>query len=509
MKLKINITGNRLIIASLVATLITMGACVELDEDPGKANLAPGAYSTLEELELGVNGIYAQFRRAAWMTTFFVNGWSGDDITTHNASNKADFREYDQRAVTEVNARTRNNWSAIYSMVRSANSVILSSSELDLSDKEAQNRLIGEAYFLRGFMFFQLTRVHSEIPLPLDPIPDFEIEKSSQLEVYQQIESDLKTAEEMLPDLYPGAREGAPRPNKGTARAFLARLYLDWAGFPMKDQAKYAMAAAEAGEVIANKTAHGFELLPKCEDLWTLNNKFNSEGVFTMSYCKPCGGGFANRKYGKLGHPSDLGGWQETFAEIRFFEDFPEGPRKEATYRTDYEWETFTDQKNPVFQKIVGPPGEIPQSDWQTDRNDFLMRYAEVLLIYAEASARAGTPSDDAWTAYNMIRRRAAGEPFDQDSPNDITSGDLAELVFTERKWEFAGEYIRWNDLVRMERVEEALSNRDPRSSYHPDTGELLQESNPIIGSLGTDNYFAPIPPEDIELNPGLGSGGD
>ena len=267
-------------------------------------------------------------------------------------------------------------------------------------------------------------------------------------------------------------------------------------------------------------------MVDNLETLWRLDSRFNSEGVWTIPYNR--NNGLNNRKYGKLGNPSDLTGWQETFAEIRFFEDFPEGARKEATYRTDHDWEAFTDQQNPVFKKITGPIGDIPLNDFNTDRNDLYMRFAEVLLIYAEASGRSGGDTPDAWEALNKVRRRAAGLPFDTPvsaetaqrildaegnfipHPDgltyvDVTSGDLAELTFTERKWELAGEWLRWNDLVRMQRVEQALSQRNPQVSRNVD-GELLQASNAIIGSLGTDNYFAPIPANEIVLNPNLGN---
>lgn len=489
----------------LIAFAMVFTGCADLEEDPTiDYSLAPGTYSQIAELELGVTGIYGRLRNASQWSTFFVHGWAGDDITTHKVSNKADFREFDQRQVSATNGRIANNWRDIYAMVRAANAVLEGIEGVQFTDADKQNRLIGEIYFLRGAMFFHLTRMHGRIPLPLTSVPDFEIGLATQEEVYQQIESDLLQAEILLPEIYPGVLDGAPRPNSGSARAFLARLYLDWAGFPAKDNSKYALAASSAKQVIDNAATHGFGLVEDLEDLWLLNNRFNDESIWTIAY--NADNNLFNRKYGKLGNPSDLGGWQETFAEIRFFEDFPEGPRKEATYRTEHDWENFTDQQTPVFKKIAGPAGDIPLTDFNTDRNDFIMRYAEVLLIYAEASGRSGNVTPAAWEALNKIRRRAEGLPFNTPNPSvDVTSGDIAELAFTERKWEFAGEWLRWNDLVRMERVQDALSNRNPQSSFNSQ-GQLLPVQNAILGSLGTDNYFAPVPANEVLLNPNLGN---
>ncbi len=494
----------RYLLSLLIITSIFQ-SCADLDEDPTIAQLAPGTYSKIQELELGVTGVHSRLNDASRMTTFYAPFWAGDDITTHIGSNKAEFREFDQRLVSQTNSRIKSNWEEIYETIRAANTVLSNSEGLVLTDPgeiETQNRLIAEVHFLRGVLFFHLARIHGQIPLPIIPDPDQELGISDQVTVYEQIESDLLKAESGLPDVYPGVNAGAPRPNSGSARALLARLYLDWAGFPVKDNAKYNEAASSAKQVMDNSAAHNFALVDDLEDLWTLENRFNSEGVWTIPYCRSCGN--ANRKFGKLGHPSDLEGWQETFAEIRFFEDFPDSPRKEATYRTDYDWENFSDQPTPVFKKIVGPEQDNLGEDFQTDRNDFFIRYAEVLLIYAEASARSGNITADAWEALNMIRRRAEGLPFNTPNPGvDVTTGDLAELAFTERKWEFAGEYLRWSDLVRMERVEQVLSNRTPQTSMN-NNGELLPEFNLIRGSLGTDNYFAPIPEREVDLNPSI-----
>ena len=517
------------VIATLVFGL-SLNSCsqFDLDEDPGLSQLAVLPYESQAELELAVNGAYSRLHRALWMTTSWVSAWGGDDITTHRASNKADFREYDQRAVTNGNARTRGTWNTLYNTIRAANTVLVNAAETNLSDRAAQDALVGEAYFIRGYCFHHLARVFGRIALVTDIVPDLEIGLATQEEVYAQIENDYTMAESMLPV---SSTVGATRPNKGTARAFLSRLYMDWAGYPLKDNSKYTLAAASAKQVIDNAANHGFDLVPNMESLYTLAGAQNTEGVFTLSHCQPCGQ--PNRKMGKLGLPGDFGGWQESFAEIRFFEDFPEGPRKDATYHTEIPldangrvtadvanaasfvpWTEFKDQQNPIFKKIVGPFEDNIFNGFQNSRADYIMRYAEVLLTYAEASGRSGGSSADAWEALNMVRRRAEGLPAGVADPTvDLTSGDLAELAYTERKWELAGEYLRWYDLVRMERVQEALGNRNPQTSIGTvfdangvgTPTPLTEPSNPIKGSLGTDNYFHPIPPDEIAQLPNLG----
>jgi len=507
------------LLASMLTLVLIFNSCeqFDLEEQPGKANLAVEPYSNIAELELAVNGIFGKLNKAAWMTTFYVNGWAGDDITTHRESNKADFREYDQRNVAATNGRTATNWSDVYAMIKAANTVIITAEGLELTEADKQKELLGQTYFLRGLMFYHLARVHGRIVLPLDLDVNFNRELATQAEVYTQIESDLLTAETMLPTK---TNVGASIPNSGSARAILARLYLDWAGFPEKDASKYAMAASSAKTVIDNASSHGFGLVNDISTLATVAGRFNEESIFTIAYCNSCG--LPNRKHGKLGLPSDSAtkGWQETFAEIRYFEDMPAGARKDATYHTEVPlgadgnatsdvaaavntlpWTEFIDQQQPVFRKIVGPWEEGTWAGFQSDRNDYYMRYAELLLIFAEASGEAGSANADAWQALNDVRNRAGLGNV------SAADGTIQDLAFTERKWELAGEYLRYNDLVRKEKVEDALggSARDPQVSVNGLTGTpITSETNEIKGSLATSNYFAPLPKNEVDRNPNL-----
>ena len=119
--------------------------------------------------------------------------------------------------------------------------------ETNLPEQAEQARLVGEAHFIRAYCYHHLIRVFAKLPLVTDIVPDFEIGLTSREGIYQQIESDLMAAENMLPT---SSNVGATRPNKGTARAFLSRLYMDWAGYPVNDNSKYAQAAASAKQVI-------------------------------------------------------------------------------------------------------------------------------------------------------------------------------------------------------------------------------------------------------------------
>lgn len=512
---------------------ITFSSCsdaFDLDEEPGKSQYAALPYQDIGQLDQAVTGVYNQLWAGFRWNYAFATAWAGDDITTGPPCCKITITEFDRRQVTDRNSALYSNWSAVYQAIRAANSVLKNVEKTELPGRVQQDALVGEVYFIRAILFHHLARIHGRIPLVLDDVPDFDIGLASQIQVYEQIEADLLQAEALLPV---ASNLGATRPNSGSARAFLARLYLDWAGFPVKDRNKYQQAAASAKQVIDSAHEHGFSLVNDMGSLYTIAGARNTEGVFTLAHCNPCGLG--NRKTGKLGLPSEFGGWHETFAEVRFFEDFPEGHRKDATFHTEVpldsngkitanpaeivtlrHWTEFIGREFPLYRKIIGPFEEGSFEQFQTSKGDYLMRYAEVLLIHAEASARAGLISPDAWESLNKVRRRAEGLAFDQPNPEvDLYEGDLAELAFTERKWELAGEFLRWFDLIRLERVEAALGGtaRDPRVSmgtiYFEDGSTarypIRKPAVKILGPLGTDSYFHPIPPREVLLLPNLG----
>ena len=212
-------TVNKLIRLSSFYFLLSVGlafpscdSAFDLDEDPGKAQLVSLPYESIGELELAMTGVYKQVWSAFRMNTAFVTAWSADDLTTFRASGKIDFREYDQRTVSAENSRTISSWRSIYLAIREVNAVLRNASQTQLNDQLALDQLTGEAYFIRGFLFFHLTRNHGRIPLVLDVELDYDIGLATHEEIYGQIESDFLQAEALLPL---SSSIGGSRPNAG------------------------------------------------------------------------------------------------------------------------------------------------------------------------------------------------------------------------------------------------------------------------------------------------------
>ncbi|MBJ7882999.1 RagB/SusD family nutrient uptake outer membrane protein [Gelidibacter salicanalis] len=496
-------------ISTMVFSVFIITSCSNLDENPDEVQLNPANLTSDDALAATLTGMYRNLIDGAKDTQFRIAAFGGDDLTTHSASNKIAFRESDWRRLTSSSSRIETAYNTSYNVITLANIAIEAQSKIISTDKAKVDRLIGEAYFMRAFSYMHLTKSYGRVPLQLVPNSNEELSRASFVDIYTQIEADLVKAEELLPNVFPGIPVVGARPNKGTAKAFLSRLYLMWGGYPIKDASKYALAASKAKEVIDNEGTYGFGLTNDFRALWTEANRFNqNESVFALVSCVTCG--VHNRTMGRLGLPAEAGGWNETFGEVAFFEDMEADASANGTekrFNDTYvleviprskrplgaDWRTWVDP-HPVLRKIAG--GDLTEpgaNNTLGNFNIYFMRYAEVLLNYAEAVGRSGGNDPAAWDALNRVRTRAG-------ATSTLTSADgtLTDLAFMERKWEFAGEFLRMHDLVRTETLSAALANRSPKEWV-----DVVNNTTPIT-SGGEEFYFTPIPQAELDIYPGL-----
>ncbi|MEJ7679680.1 MAG: RagB/SusD family nutrient uptake outer membrane protein [Segetibacter sp.] len=480
--------------AALLA--ISAGCKHYLDEETRGALFGADALKSQQGLEAALTGAYK-----GWNFTW-VNGFlhataiaatmGGDDVTTHKASNKSDFREFDQFNVPATNQRTQALYSGCYKAIQGANNVIANYKNTTGSQATI-DAIAGEAYFIRGVSYYWLVRLYGKIPLLTNPnFTDtlLTIHASEPAEVYKLIEADLTAAEGLVPDI----KRDPARPNKGTVKAYLADVYLTEAGWPLKQTEKYALAAAKAKEVIDNKELFGFQLLPTYAQVFENDPAKNGtpETVFQLSTFTG-DWSTSNANYGWSAMPGEETGWDDFFAEINFFNNFPAGPRKDATFRTIFKKDdgtTITWQQSqtqhPYYQKFY-IKGDV--KNYASSVPETMMRYAHVLTIYAEAEARStGAPDVLAYQCINSIRERAGLSPL-----SGSTGPEFAAAVVQERAWEFAAERTRWFDLVRLEMVEQANANKDAND---------LQP----IGAITKEDYTFPLPFSETSVNPNLGS---
>lgn len=478
-----------------------------LDENTNGSVLDPKILFTSDQIQLASDDLPRLFRNIYGQSGCVGPFMGGDDLTAHPSSNKLRFREVDIFAASDDNDRILLYWQNCFAVIRSANS-IFANVEKSIASQSVIDDVKGQAYFYRGLSYSFLTRIFGKVPLitKFDLKPDLTIQSAEVAAIYDQIVTDLQTAEGLLPDVRSegsGDRGGYPgaKPCKGTVKALLSQVYLTMAGWPLKQTANYALAAAKAREVIDNASTYKYAILTNPKDLWTWANNYTNQEIVLGMYFNTT---TEQSMHGPLGsrpeewvnpNASWASGWCDYFAEISFFKRFPAGIRKDATYQTiinvagvDVSWDDArTNRQHPYFAKFQD---EFPGSSWVGARAGQVIRYAEVLLNYAEAQAMAeGTPNADAYNAINTIRNRAG-------LPNlvaGLSGTAFRDSVIKERGWEFAGGEApsRWFDLIRTETLEQVTLLRDPK--------ELTLKKQPTH-----DDYWMPIPVVDGGINPNL-----
>jgi hypothetical protein len=357
-----------------------------------------------------------------------------------------------------------------------------------------------EARFFRALSYFSLVKRYGNMPDIYDGmVPTGKEIRSTVFENYKRIEADLMIAELNLPD--PAAVANTGRVSKAAAKTLFAEFYMSWAGWPIKDASKYSLAAQKARDVI---DMNYFQLMP-IDQLWLVQGGNSKESIFLIQYSKV--ENYLNNQPMHYAFHS-AGGWSDIYPELQFFYDFPEGPRKDATFYTNIPqlkivngllvpntpatvpWQT-SDRRHPMYKKLYvdGDPSlPLFAGKIQSERPVQYYRYAEVLLTYAEASARAGggSATGDALESLNQVKRRAMGLPYNvANSTVDVLTA-TAEEILQEKGWELAGEMgKRWFDLVRTETVAAVAAHRNPA------------EQSPLSISpsgITPNQYISPIP---------------
>ncbi|MEQ8706545.1 MAG: RagB/SusD family nutrient uptake outer membrane protein [Phaeodactylibacter sp.] len=413
-------------------------------------------------------------------------------------------------------------YSAYYQLINMCNQVISRAPDADVA-AEIRTQAIAEVTFLRGYAYFQLTKIFGEVPIVLE-IPDdpsgFTPEPSPASAVYDQAVADLTFAEQ---NLLPTAAQGG-RATSWAAKALLANVYLFGAD-ELGNTSWYGLAESKAAEVI-NGGPYGLfdEFDTPAENLQSIYKTFNDSGkehIFSVNHFN--GGG--NWSDGDVGSQFPMAmnprqernsnnmwgfGWAYVYEGIADQWD-------DADARKDYNiW--FQDEPiivngdttslyNQLNQNrcCARPNGMGFQKFWyqESSKNvngistvDYpVLRYAELLLIHAEADLLAdGTLSDAGLTSLNAVRARA-GLP-------GLEAGDVkVETILEERRWELFGEAKRWFDFVRK---------RDILPNYIFEAfGDIVDKD-----SDGDDNDFGgfnperhwklPYPQQAIDRNPNL-----
>ena len=401
-------------------------------------------------------------------------------VTTQN--------EFDQFYIDTQNSMIANFWKAAYKVINRTNTVLGRIDGIEINT-ELANRYKLECKFIRALMYFNLVRVYGDVPLVLKEISiseSYDILREPKENVYNQIIADLKEAQD-LPVSYSTAEDG--RATQGAAKALLANVYMTLH--------KYAEAETILAEIINSGRYSLLENTPGSLNIDGYKNVFSpvnhnsKEGIFEIQFLK--GGYGEGSNYANNFAPENsgtnvvaVGGTGgNNIPEMDIYNAYEEGDlRRDFSMSLGY----YDNRKNNewVESRYVCKFMDVPYQNNDASNNYPVIRYADVILMYAEALNQNGKTAE-ACKYLNMTRRRGFGYQTTETSPVDLQTTDKAQfalMVEQERRVELAFENHRWFDLIRTGRAVEVMRSKG--------------------FSLNETNLICPIPQKQIDVNPKL-----
>jgi len=444
-------------------------------EQPNRVK-ADAFFTTQEDAMIATNAIYSSLR--SWENSAFpaqyVFGVPADDVEKGSNPGDASFiNAYDQFTFTASDGGVEGYWIGQWQFVNRCNQVITNVPAINM-DGALKNRLIAEAKMLRAYFYFNLVRIYGGVPI-FDGLPadkNYNIPRNSVDEVYNFIISDLTAAAGVLPQSYDAANLG--RVTKGAALGLLSKVYLykkDW-----------QKAYDTSNQVIAL----GYSLDPDFNHLFRPAGEFGSESVFEVN-CE-CSAQFGGSQYAEVQGVRNQFGWG-FFTPTQALENaFESGDiRKELTILREGETTPEGDlikkgdpQAGNAWNQKVYVPTSLNNNacGYGSIQNIRILRFAEILLINAEAANELGNTSV-AITNLNKVRTRAS-----LPGTTASTQSALRTAIWHERRVELAMEGDRFVDLVRTGQAATVLAPygfKSNKNEVFPIPLNSINQSNGVL----------------------------
>lgn len=477
------------------AALASLGftACSDfLDVDSVSKYDSEGVFGEKTEINRALNGVYAKlmsgdFYGDAYFTKFVFNSDVEFTTNTSDVATNNSFRRFDGNSTA---SDVEKFWNAAYSGVEYANNFVyyLERSPLYSTEDAEIMQMMGEAKVIRAMFFHDLVTYFGDIPFTFEPasvVENYVMPIVSRDEVYKTLIEDLKSIAPYM-KFAANLSNGVERASKEFCWSMIARMAMHAGGYSLRPDTDnpanfgkmerpanykdlYKTALAYCDSVISSAT-HTLSLpyyrvfVNECN--YVVNS--NDDPIFEIPFAKETSGnvGYVHGPKSELyeGFTSGDNIWGEAkssaalSAFYRFMFD-PEDARRDYLnglwgylYNGEPTISVSYTVYNNKWSKLWSTSGN-PESAGNTGINFPYMRYTDVLLMYAEAANELNDgPTDAAKAALRQVRQRAFTNPEKIDSYIESMSGskdDFLKAVLDERKFEFAGENMRWKDLVR------------------------------------------------------------
>ena len=479
-----------------IASVLMLSACSDfLNIRPEGTTTSTGIdYTKAENIFKPVSAAYASMRTYGSHDMPYIAAF---EITSDNADKGStpedgpDVLKMDNFTYDSNHSMIDGLWVGYYDIVSAANNAIFQMEQFYEAQQSEENKAYvlqcsAESKFIRAYAYFNLVRLFGNVPI-IDKVMSADdlakVKQATPEQTYAFIEEDLMEAMAMLPETY--AKNYAGRATKYTVHALKAKVHLY--------QAEYDSVAVNAGKVIASGK---YGLLSDFREVFSIDGENSRESLFEIQ-CSDLGQStgtdvpyfeYAYHQGPRGNNPSNMQGWGFCVPSddlIKFFKDRGETIRPATTllYRgtTTPEGDYISDKcDNPVYNGKVYTPSAY--NDWSYngygfDHNVRILRYSDVLLMYAEAVARGANEyvksTLTAQAAFDWVRDRAGLAPV----------GLSVDAVLDERRAELAMEEDRFFDLVR--------------------TGKAAAVLGKLGYKEGKNNVF-PIPANQRQLNQNL-----
>ncbi|WP_207492477.1 RagB/SusD family nutrient uptake outer membrane protein [Aridibaculum aurantiacum] len=475
-------------ISLLCLPLFMFGGCKKfLDQEVPGAFPEQDFYKTDNDATQAVNGVYDMMQahyNNNWASLYMIKTLLSDESNAggNDAGDQPGYQTIDDYNFDATNDKIRDAWRMCYFTIYRANKVINRTEPTT----EMRRRLIAEAKFLRAYNYFELASLWGDVPMILNDVSPSSYTstgRTTRANVYAQVEKDLAEAIPVLPTKSTYSVADRFRVSKGSAQAMLGKALLY--------QQKWGEAVTQFEAVISSNQ---FSLEPSIGKAFSKAGEFGSESLFEISYTAersydwgnfPWGGapesnihiqlmGPRGDFYTKAPSDSLIGGWGFVLPKQKLWDAYVAAGdvnRRRQTVMsaveliaaggnwsnpTAYDYEGYFQRKYGSFASQTGAP--ISELNYGTNWRH--LRYADVLLMAAEAHFRAGNEGK-AREYINLVRQRSGLGII------SATGNNLFQAIVTERQLELAFEGVRYTDLVRWGLAVQELGALGFRSGKH------------------------------------------
>ena len=525
----------------LIAFLLIIGLTYSCDDylktESNSTFTEETAFSNLDFAKKAVFSIYNSLTTSYMWDNYLVYYRCDTDIEQSNSANNSSYVGIAHYAADEGNTTLQGVWNTFYSTIEKANICIDNLPNSPVWEGEYAEdalQLYGEAVTLRAYLYWELINIWGDVPFITKSTQagdDFYVQKTDRDSIYEYLIQDLKDVEDYVP--WMRETQTAERVNKGFVKGLRSRMALSYAGYSLRNktfetrrgrywQEYYKIANQECKEIMESGK---HRLNPSFENIFKTLHQYNqdltyNESMFEVAFLRLYSGRFANQvgmyhsyspadpKYGRAVN--------QLYSNPVLYYNFD---KKDIRRDVSFQLYNYASTSHLGQQWIIGYTawsfckwrkswivplmgGDLKDA-YYTGVNFPLMRYSDIILMFAETENEINGPTAAAKEALTRVRQRAFSE--DQwaekvthyvDSVS-VSKESFFNAIVDERAFEFVGEFYRKYDLVRWNLLGEKINklkeeyakilNNDPKyknvPNYifwrHPDGGEVIEILNP------------------------------